>query len=89
MFGHATHLNGRGSVVRIAEVVGLVAEPAAQVLAVGEKASRGSTNVLVHRLYPPIRPLHKKLGVKETLNSQNDTISATYTDGHSAYCESG
>lgn len=81
---YSTHLNGGGGVVSVAEVVSLVAEAAAQVLAIRKKAGGSSTDVLIHRLYPSIRTLHKELGVKKTLHSQNDAIGATNTHSHSA-----
>lgn len=53
-------------------------------LAVGEETSGSSTDMLVHRLYPSIRTLHKELGVKKALDSQNDAIGTTDPYGHPA-----
>lgn len=77
-------MNGRRCIVGVAEVVGFVAKAAAQMLAVGEETSGSSTDMLVHRLYPSIRTLHKELGVKKALDSQNDAIGTTDPYGHPA-----
>ena len=87
-FKQLAYLDSSGSVISVAEVVGLVTEAAAQVLAIGEKTSCSGTDVLIHRLYPSIRTLHKKLGVKKALDSQDDAIGAADTHGHSVRSQS-
>lgn len=79
------HLDRRGGVVGVAEVVRLVTEAAAQVLAVGEATGRSGTDVLIYGLYPPVCPLHEKLRMKETLNTENDAIGAADTYSHTAH----
>lgn len=73
-------MNGRGSIVRVTEVVCLIAEPGGKVLSIGEKACSRQSNVLVDGLYPAVTALHQELGVEETLNAENNAIAAADTD---------
>lgn len=80
-----THLQRHGRVVGVTKVVGLVPQSAGNVLAIREKARSGKTNVLVDRLYPPVRALDQKLRVEKALNTQDDTVLAADTDGDTKY----
>ena len=77
-----TNLNSRGRVVGITEVVGLVPQPATNVPAVGEKTGGREANVFVHRLYAAVGALDQELGVEETLDTEDNTVRATDTDGN-------